>query len=270
MNIKPKTEIIPDEEVNLYDYWKILVKRKKIFLGIFLVPLVLVTIISLGLPRYYRGESQITNPLMPAPNIINLIGNIDDAKKNKIFANDAGAIKSVSISLPNKSTDKVNIIITAKAADTIPQAFKNIFDYIGNLPEIKGQILKIQAETNFKIKNLIEARKANLIFLNYMSDMIKKRTLTTVNFNPSDLVRKDGDLSLEIKNLEQAKSDAMRKKESNVTLDVGILGQPAITKQPSNSRIKQIIMIAGLLSLFAGIFVVFFLEYIDRMKAREK
>ena len=145
MNIKPKTEIIPDEEVNLYDYWKILVKRKKIFLGIFL-PLVLVTIISLGLPRYYRGESQITNPLMPAPNIINLIGNIDDAKKNKIFANDAGAIKSVSISLPNKSTDKVNIIITAKAADTIPQAFKNIFDYIGNLPEIKGQILKIQAE----------------------------------------------------------------------------------------------------------------------------
>ena len=29
-------------------------------------------------------------------------------------------------------------------------------------------------------------------------------------------------------------------------------------------------MITGLLSLFAGIFVIFFLEYIDRMKAREK
>lgn len=26
----------------------------------------------------------------------------------------------------------------------------------------------------------------------------------------------------------------------------------------------------GLLSLFAGIFVVFFLEYVDRMKVREK
>ena len=29
-------------------------------------------------------------------------------------------------------------------------------------------------------------------------------------------------------------------------------------------------MITGLLSLFTGIFVIFLLEYIDRMKAREK
>ncbi|MDO9566780.1 MAG: hypothetical protein Q7J15_08580 [Candidatus Desulfaltia sp.] len=33
-----------DDEINLYDYWKVLVKRKKILIGIFLVPLVIVTI----------------------------------------------------------------------------------------------------------------------------------------------------------------------------------------------------------------------------------
>ncbi len=107
------------------------------------------------------------------------------------FTNNPGAIKSVSVSLPKKSTDKVNIIIDAKTADIIPQAFKDIFDYICNIPEIKEEISRIQTETDlkterimeetdFKIKKLIEARKANAIFLNDMSDMIEKRKLTSI------------------------------------------------------------------------------------------
>lgn len=74
---------------------------------------------------------------------------------------------------------------------------------------------------------------------------------------------------MEIKNLEQAKADALKKKELNVKVDVGILGPPAITKQPTNAQIKQIIIITGILSLLAAVFVVFFLDYIERMKARE-
>ena len=290
MNTKLESEIIAEDEINLYDYWKVLVKRRKILIGIFLVPLVIASAISLSLPRYYRGESEISIPALPAsnipsvitaPNIVRLIGNIDDSQKVQIFTNNSGAIKSVSASLPKKSTDKVNIIVDAKTADIIPQAFKDIHSYISMLPEIKGEIARIQAETDlkterimeetdFKIKKLIEVRKANLIFLNDMSDMIKKRKLPFININPADLVRKDGDLSLEIINLQQAKTDMMKKKELNVKVTAGILGPLSITKQPSNSRIKQIIMITGLLSLFTGIFVVFFLEYIDRMKAREK
>ena len=70
-----------------------------------------------------------------------------------------------------------------------------------------------------KIKNLIEVRKANLIFLNDMSDMIKKRKLPFIYINPADLIRKDGDLSLEIINLQQEKTAMMKKKELNVKGD---------------------------------------------------
>jgi capsular polysaccharide biosynthesis protein len=290
VNSKPEHEIIPEEEINLYDYWKVLVKRKKILIGIVLVPLVIVTIISLSLPRYYRGESELSIPALPAsnipsvrtaPNIVRLIGNIDDSEKVKIFTNNPDAIESVLISLPKTSTDKVNISIIAKTADIIPQAFKDLIDYINNFPGIKEEIARIQRETDlktekiseqtdFRIKNLIEARKANLIFLNDLSDVIKKRKSPFVNINPADLIRKDGDLSLEIMNLQQEKTAMMKAKELNVKINVGILGQLSITEQPSNSRIKQIIMITGLLSLFTGIFVIILLEYIDRMKAREK
>jgi hypothetical protein len=264
---KPEDEMIPEEEINLYDYWKILVKRKKILIGIFLVPLVTATIVSLSLPRYYRGESEISITASPAsnipsvitaPNIVRLIGNVDDSQKVNIFTNDPDAIKSVSISLPKTSTDKVTIIVDAKTADVIPQAFKELLDYVSNLPEIKEENARIKAENDLILENLIEAKKANLFFLNRITDMIKKGQISVVNINPSDLIEKDANLSLQIKNLQMGK------------VAVGRLAPPSITRQPSNRRIMQIIMITGLLSLFTGIFVIFLLEYIDRMKALEK
>jgi hypothetical protein len=280
MNIETEDEIIT-EEGDLYRYWKILVKRKKVFFGIFLVPLVIVTIISLSLPRYYRGEGEITNPLIPAPNIVSLIGNIDDTKKIRILGSNAGVIKSMSVSLPKKTIDKVIIIVDAKAADFIPQAFKDIFYYLNNLPEIKAEIARMQAETDLKderllaetdirMKKLLEAKEANLVFLNDIKDMIKKRKLTVVNYNPSDLIRKDGDISLEIISVEQARSGVLKKQELRQKVNAGVLGPPAITKQPSNAQIKSIIIFTGLLSLLSGILVVFFIDYIERMKEREK
>jgi hypothetical protein len=63
---------------------------------------------------------------------------------------------------------------------------------------------------------------------------------------------------LQIKNLQMGKAA------------VGKLAPLSITRHPSNSWIKKKIMITGLLSFFTGIFVVFLLEYIDRMKARKR
>jgi hypothetical protein len=131
-----------------------------------------------------------------------------------------------------------------------------MLDYINNLPEIKEENTRIEAENKLKLQSLIEAKKANLFYLNQITNMIKKGQLSVVYFNPAELIEKDADLSLQIKNLQMGKAA------------VGILSPPSISRQPSNSRIKQIILITGLLSLFTGIFVIVLLEYLDRMKAR--
>jgi hypothetical protein len=267
VNSRPEHEIIPEGEINLYDYWKVLVKRKNILLGIVLVPIVIATLISLSLPRHYRGESEISIQALPAPNIpvvrtapniVRLIGTIDDRQKLMIFKNNPDAIERLSISLPKTAADKVTIIIEAKTADVIPQAFSEILDYVNNLPEIKEENARIEAENKLKLDSLIEAKKANLFFLNQITNMIKKGQLSVVYFNPADLIEKDANLSLQIKNLQMGKAA------------VGILSPPSITRQPSNSRIKQIILITGLLSLFTGIFVIVLLEYLDSLKARGK
>jgi len=260
LNSTLENDINSEEEMNLYDYWKVLVKRKNMFISIFLVPLVIATIVSFSVPRYYLGEAEISYPashVPPAPNIINLIGNIDDTKKVKIFTNNPDAVKSVLISISKTSNDKIKIIVDAKTSDVIPQAFKDILAYINNLPEIKGEIARIKEENNSKIKNLTEVKKENLIFLNQITDMIKKRKLF-ININPADLIRKDGDLSIEIANLQKAEVKS------------GTLSPLSITIQPSNLQIRKIIISTGALSLVAAIFVVFFLlDYIERIKARE-
>ncbi len=70
MTKKPESEIIPEDEVDLYDYWKVIVKRKKILLGIFFVPVIMAIIIASLLPRYYNGEGEISQLVIPAPNIL--------------------------------------------------------------------------------------------------------------------------------------------------------------------------------------------------------
>ena len=126
------------------------------------------------------------------------------------------------------------------------------------MPEIQKELARIKEENDLKMNKLVESKKANLDFFNYMTDMIKKRQLAFFNISPVDLIKKDTELSLEIMNLQRVK----------VTV-VGTLGPPTITKQPSNAQIKQIIIFTVILSLFADIFVVLFLDYIEQMKARE-
>ncbi len=45
-----------DDEINLYDYWKVIVKRKRLIIGLFLVAVLASAVISLSMPKIYRGE----------------------------------------------------------------------------------------------------------------------------------------------------------------------------------------------------------------------
>ncbi|PKN70907.1 MAG: hypothetical protein CVU54_02690 [Deltaproteobacteria bacterium HGW-Deltaproteobacteria-12] len=275
---QPDSEIIPEDEVALYDYWKVIVKRKKILLGIIFVPVIMAIIIASFLPRYYQGEGEISQLVITAPNIVAHIGDIDEAKKNKIFTSYSDAVKNVLIFLSPKSTDKVRVIIDAKTADVIPRASNDLLVYISNLPEIRKEVDKTNVETDkktqmliaeadFRMQKLKEAQKANLVFLKQVTNRMKKQEIVLADINPADIIQKDADLSLEISKLEQTKTDLLKKKE--LKINAGISGPYSISKQPSDLRIKQILIIICVLSLFVGVVVIFFLEYFDRMKARD-
>jgi Fe-S-cluster formation regulator IscX/YfhJ len=258
---QPESEMISEEGINFYNYWKVLVKRKRVFLGIFLIPLVIVAAIVLLQPRCYRGESAIINPAIPPQTIVSLLGEFNDTKKDEVFINTPGAIKSVLLSIPKKPNDRVNIILESATADVIPQALQDLHHYICNLREFREEIARINEKIDLRIEKYTEAKKANLFFLNLITDLLKKRQISSTGINPADLIRKDADLSVEIMNLQSEKEIAATR---------GSLAPISITTQPSYLTITLNLFFTGIVSLVAGIFVIFFLEYIDRMKAREK
>jgi len=290
MSAKQENEMISNEEAYLYDYWKLFLKRKKIFLAIFFAPVIIVIALSLIIPRYYRAESEIvlSEALVSrvpsewtSPKIVSLIGNIDETNKSKIFSNYSDIIKNVIIFVPKNSSNKIGITIESKSINEIPRAIEDIFNYIKNIPQIKAEFKKIEEdieakaerstmEMDFQISSLTEARAANKIFLNDISVMIKKKKLSTININPADLVRKDGDLALEIFSLQNARKEMTKKKELNLKTVAGVIGPPIITKQPSAAQLKQMFIVTCILSLLAAVFVVLLLDYIERMKARLK
>ena len=46
-----------DDEINLYDFWKIIAKRKILIIGLFIVIVVSTAIASFRMPDIYRGEA---------------------------------------------------------------------------------------------------------------------------------------------------------------------------------------------------------------------
>ncbi|MBA3061227.1 MAG: hypothetical protein FP832_06240 [Nitrospirae bacterium] len=50
---------------------------------------------------------------------------------------------------------------------------------------------------------------------------------------------------------------------------VEMLEKPYILKNPVKPKIKMNIALAGIISLFSGIFLAFFAEYVERIRGKE-
>ena len=52
-----------NDEINLYDYWKVIAKRKILIIGLFIVIVVSTAIGSFLMPDIYRGEAVLLVPV---------------------------------------------------------------------------------------------------------------------------------------------------------------------------------------------------------------
>jgi len=90
MNTENKEHSAYQDEINLYDYWKVVVKRKKLIIGLFLISLLVAAIINLLAPKVYRGEAifeiaakeiitgkEKEKEIITAKEIVSIMGNLD-------------------------------------------------------------------------------------------------------------------------------------------------------------------------------------------------
>ena len=126
-----------DDEINLYDLWKAIAKRKMLIIGLFIVIVALTAIYSFMMPNIYRGEalllvnlkSDVINPI----EIIDSIGIIDRAKGLKMAPKSYPNVAHIKLNAIKRSNNKITVTIDAKKIDVIPKALSEVVDYLNNM-----------------------------------------------------------------------------------------------------------------------------------------
>ena len=260
---------IQDDEINLYNLWRVIAKRKAIIIAIFLISLLGATIYSFTAPPIYRLETYaklympkdiLTVKEFPtAKDVASMIGKVDREKKAIIFSKTTDEITDAKIDEIRGTTDKFKITIESHNRETLPAALQELIGYVENTREIKNDYEKIIAEIDEKIKNVNEAVKKNDYQIKEIEKRLVSSKLLPVGFNPFEINNKIVDLKMEKYRLEQ---------ERQYYKPIQLLEDPFISKDPVKPLKSLIITIAAICSLMFGIFIVLIAEYYEGVRKK--
>ena len=251
-----------NDEINLYDFWKVIVKRKKLIIGLFIVIVVSTAIVSFLMPDIYRGTAVlfvIPAEEITAKEIIDLIGKVDREKRLSIVPKSYPNVKDLKFNNIKDSNNKILVTIDAKKIDDIPRALSEVIDYLNNMDIIKSKISRSKAIALKQIEELSDLIKTSPDLLSTSDKLFKAGKLSTMGFNPIDISKKIIDAKLELLGIEQQLS---RLNKGGIEIAVQLY---ISSKHVSPNRLLNIVF-AGIFSLLLGVFLAIFIEYIGNIK----
>jgi len=228
----------PDDEINLTDYWDVLLRRKMMIISLCVVSVLATMTVSLLLPKYYQSQAMI---LAIAPES----GGLGAA----LSANPlAGALTG---SLGGLSTPVDRLLVFLKSR-TIAEMVIKRFDLLRVFNERKWDAAKDAWKDPEKPPLLEDAVKK----LGSRVTSFKKGKEGTITIT---VEWKDPKLAAEIANFYVAAlTEFMKDKSVNTTVQIIDRAVPAGKK--SSPKIGQNMITAGLISLMIGVFIAFFLK----------
>ena len=255
-----------NDDSNYYDFWKVFVKRKKLIIGLFLIAVISTTIVSLFMQKIYRGEvklSIIDKRAEGAKEIIDLMGSIDDEKKKLIFPKTYTSVKSVKIVALKNVANEISTTIEAINTDVLPVAIVELVDSLNNMEILKADLKKereILTQRSIELSNILKTAKE---LAGAYNRLIREGKYAAIGFNPLELNKN----IVDFKNEKFAVDQALSKLKNG---RIQIVTPPSISNKPVSPKTLQNIYFAGLLSLFIGLALAFFMEYIEKIRNKKK
>jgi len=255
-----------DDEVNLYDLWKVIAKRKMLIAVLFVVAVGLAATASFIMPNIYRGEALLYVNLAPevisTKEITDSIGSIDNAKRLKMAPKSGSSVRTVKLNDMKISKNKIAVTIDAKKIDVIPGALSEVINYLNNLDIIKDSVSR-QKEILIKQKSeLSDLIKSSHDLLATYRKLFEAGKLTTMGFNPVEVSKSIGDIKVNLLAIDQR----LLRLNKNGGFEIAV--QPYVSDKPVSPKILRNVILAGVISIFAGIFLALFIEYIGNVKSR--
>ena len=261
-----------DDEINLYDLWKVIAKRKMLIFGLFIVIVGLTVIYGFMMPNIYRGEAVL---LVNLVNLVNLnkdkpeiidakeitdsIGSIDRAKLLRMVPKSYSNVNNIELKPMRNSKDKIIVTIDAKKIDDIPKALSEVLDYLNNMDIIKTTVSQEKAKLLVQSSELSDLIKSSPDLLATYRKLFEAGKLTTMGFNPVDIGKSIMKLKTELVEIDQK---ILRFDNGGIE----IAAKPYISDQPISPKILRNVILAGMMSLFVGIFLSLFIEYIGNVR----
>ncbi len=227
-----------NDEISIVDYWRVIMRRKKLIIGLFTVSVVLTLVISLLMPKYYKSEAVI---MAASPEM----GGLSAALSSIPLA---GAVAS---SLTGLSTPADKMLVFLKSR-TIAEMVIKRFDLMHIFYKRKWDPEKGAWKDPENPPRMEDAVK----FLTKKVADFKKDKSGAVSIA---VEWKDPKLAADMANYYvTALTEVLKDKSVNTTVQIVDHAVPAERK--SWPRIKINMAVAGVLSLLIGMFLASFLE----------
>lgn len=264
-------QYIQEDEIDLREYIKVLIKRKKLILSIFLVSVAIAAVASLMMPKIYEVTSTLQIGILGEPLIRN-----EEAKAIILNQN---ALLSVAYQLGLKADlEKLKRIIRIREI-TGTNLIKVIITYPGIDTAIKindAVINPFIAQGNAIYQKRLVIINERLVELDNDSQTVQKdinRAQNLMAGADSSGNISQSDISLRIIFLQNALPnyeshlEVLKSKKNELKLllanakDFKVFETPIRPEKPISPKKRQIVSLAGALSLIFGVFLAFFLEF---------
>lgn len=261
------------DEINLYDLWNGIAKRKMLIIGLFIVIVGLTAVGSIMMPKIYRGEvildilvlksEKMAKEIITAKEIIDLMGNVDREKLKSVAPKSYNNINDIKFKAIKDSKNKVLVTIDANKPNDISTALPEVISYLNNISIVKSTFQQEKDLLLRKSEELSKVVKLAADTLATYDKQIKAGKLSVIGFNPIILHRNLSDIRLELFTTEQQLS----KLNSDC---IKVATQAHISKNPISPKILFNIILAGIFSLLLGAFLAIFLDYIENIKNKKR
>ncbi len=268
-----------DDEIDLREYINVVIKWKKLIIGIFLASVIGAAIYSYKMPKIYEINSTLALGSVNGP----LIGN-EEAKQILLNQNSLlSIIKELGLKGEPASLKKLikiedvkdtNLLKIRITSSDLEKALK-INDAIVKPFIAQGQKLYLQRLSMFNVR----LNELELEIKNAEGDIA--RTQTLISGLPASTGISQSDVSLRIILLQntlpnyESNLTALRNQRSDLRLllesakDFKVFESPIVPKHPVGPNKKKIVALAGILSLMAGVFLAFCMEFWQKSKIGE-
>jgi hypothetical protein len=254
-----------DDEINLYDLWLVILKRKKLIISLFLIVVISVAIISFLMPKIYTGDTvlripqfEIASSNISSKDLLDLIGKIDNERKAKVLPKTSALITDIKLNAFKDSKDKIELVIESKDKNAIVTATSELVDYMNSIDLVKSTVKEEQEKLLKRTTEFTTVLSASKEIFETYGKLLKAGKLVPIGFSPIELNKRIAEISLE----KQAAEQSLQRLSGGVR----IARQVDIKNDPVKPRIKMNIALSGIVSLFLGSFLAFYLEFIETIK----